>query len=567
MTSLSIRSSRAASPGLGVMSRALASFGIAMRSEGSTSARPSGRTGALKIYAVLFTIGLCSCADPAVSRESTAIVGIRSTVGPIDPAIAPSVEQTIILSPVYENLVRITADPETQADVFSPGVARSWEVSPDGLIWTFELAADHRFDDGASVNAEAVKFSIDRAIALGRGPSGQLSLLIDRVETDGAYRVSFILKRPVFSLLPFLSDRVGSIINPAVMAHERDGDFASGWLSTNTAGSGPYRLVRFAPRDAYVLSVNPYSRHEAGMIQQIIYREVNDPSIRALQLRRGDIDIAYFLPETTLQGFEESDRFEIHEVQTLAFNYLALNTQSGPFQNRSLRRAAAAAIDTNAIATELKQGRASPFRGPLPEGVDGADRIDATPSYDPELATQLVQDAKAAGADISINLIYPGVSPAADTMAVYMQASLDRVGFDVKLQRLTIPGLIERSQSGKYDAVFMGWVSPFADASNIMNIWFDNTKIGAAGNLARYSNAEVQVLLDRSMADVDLNRRTLSIVEAASLANQDIPYVYLVRNNMWVVSSSRLSGVQIDARDLFGVPFHKLNLAQNGGLQ
>ncbi|MEO1658929.1 MAG: ABC transporter substrate-binding protein [Pseudomonadota bacterium] len=511
------------------------------------------------VLAALVCLSACG-GEPSDVSSQTFIVGIRSTVGPLDPAIAGSVEQTVLLPPVYQRLVTLSADPDTGADVFTPDLAESWIVADDGSSWTFQLADGYRFTDGSKVDAAAVKFSFERAMTLGRGPSAPLKSAVERIETPNDETVVFHLVRPIFSLLPLVSDRVGFIINPKVLEHEIDGDLASQWLSENTSGSGPYQLTKFVPRSTYILERNPHHPASAGPIGEVIFREINDPAVRALMIKRGDLDLAYFLPPESLPSFERDADFEVHTAEMLAFHNLALNIESPVFSDPDLRRAVAYAIDVESIVDVLKEGRSSAFRGPLARGMLGSSDEAYPYRYDPDAAKRLVEKTGRPPEDLDVLFAYPGVSASADTVAVFVQANLEAAGFRVRLQRLTIPAVLDRAERGSFDMMFMGWVSPYADPSNVLNFWFEPDKIGAAGNYARYNNPAVASLVRDSIEETDIDRRRTMIVDAVDLINDDLPYVYLTRNNIWTVSGTWVEGYEIDERDIFNVPYHKLEL-------
>lgn len=506
---------------------------------------------------------LQGCAESKLGKNDTLVISVRSNVGPLDPAVAADTEQLQILHPVYRNLVRIKIDPATGQDLFEPELAIKWHVSDDRLTWNFVLADDYRFDDGTAVNADAIKFTFDRLMAIGRAPSSGLQGILDRVETDGSKRVRFILKTPVPSLLPLVADRGTFIVNPSIMTHEVHGDWATQWLSTNSAGSGPYRLARYSPREVYILEPNPYAKTRPKQIRKIIYRVANDASIRALLIRNGDMDIGYFLPAETLPQFESDPRFTVHVIPAPAINFLAFNMENERFRDKRLREAIAYSIDYEAIVSELKYNLADPYDGPLLPGMAGYTPGQYPYTFDQDKARALVNTIAREGLMPSIQLIYPGVSSAADTMAIFIQSSFADIGLDVELQRLTVPALIDRLQRGNYDLVFTGWVAAYGDPANLVNIWFDPAKIGSAGNYARYTSPEVTALLETSRSEADPEIRAQQLREIVQITNNDLAYVYLVKNAVWTVSSARLHGLNFDHYNLFDQPFESITLSES----
>ncbi len=512
---------------------------------------------------LLLTALSVSCVRQETTRPDAIVISVRSNVGPLDPAVSPDTEQLQIIFPAYDNLVSITSNPETGEDVFHPEIASSWTVSPDRLVWTFALSDRYVFDSGRRVDAEAVKFTFDRLMAISRGPSSSLKEAVGTVEVLSPQTVRFTLKRPLPSFLPLIADRAMFIIDPGVMAHEIDGDHASQWLSTHSAGSGPYRLVKHSPRDVYILEPNPFRTDPPRQIQKIIYKVANDPSVRALQLAKGDIDLAYFLPAELIGPFREDPRYRVDVISSPAMNFLAFNMERPALADRRLREAVAHAIDYEAIVRDIKYGLAEEFRGPLLPGMIGY-RPDEYPyAYDPEKARELIASLRRDGPLSEMTLIYPGVSAASDTMAIFIQSSLAASGIDLKLQRLTVPAIIDRIQRGNYDLLFMGWVSAYGDPSNIMNVWFDPKYKGGSGNYARYENPEVTELLAKSLSEGNPQIRASLLQQSVDQVNRDLPYVYLVKNAVWTVASSRLQGLSFDQYNLFDQDFHLMTLTED----
>jgi peptide/nickel transport system substrate-binding protein len=486
---------------------------------------------------------------PREGTRDTLVVGVRYPVGPLDPAVTLGVEQTIILPPVYETLVKAEYDAATGRQRYVPGLARSWFVSADGRQWTFHLERNHRFSDGAAVTAEAVRFTLERAVALKRGPSSALREFLDRVEVIDPHTLRLYLRAPSQLVLPTLADRVGYIVNPAVAARAVGGDHGSAWLAERTAGSGPYHLVRYRPRDHHVLAANPHYHGDPGSIRRVIYREVRDPSIRGLMLERGEIDIALFLLVESLPRFRTDPRFVVQSSPAMVFKNLALNVERGVFSQPDARRAVAHAIDYDAFVRVVLSGQARRFRGPLPPGLPGATATQFPYEYDPGRARALL--ARTRGAlDRPIDFVYGAVSPLAETAATFLKSSLEAVGLRVRLQALSIPALLDRVDRGNYDAVYMGWVSSFADPAAILNFWFDSSRIGSAGNYARYRDPRVDALLADSLAELDRGARERLVSEVVALVSEDVPYVYLSQDNVWTVAGAHVRGYVLNPLNL-----------------
>ena len=518
-----------------------------------------------RLFLLCLVLAVAGCGRPrpampagaAVTAERTLRIAIGSRPGPFDFAIAPSPEQTVVVRAAYETLIARTA--HGSAERFVPGLAARWQSSSDGLTWDFDLEPGHRFDDGNEVDGEAVRYSLERLLRMARGSASELVDYIERVQVSGRLAVRIVLKSPTPLLLDFLSDRATSILNPRIERYARNGDGGSGWLGTHSAGSGPYRLVPAAVDGTWILERNPYANGPRPFFDQLMFFLITDPTVRALSIAHGTVDLAFMIPPSELDRLERDPQIRIESAPVLAFQNLALNGESPAFRSRAVRAAVAQAIDYDGIVRYIKKGRARRFPGPIPLGMAGASS-DAFPwRYAPDRARD---QARAAGVQpgTRVDLIYPGVSPETDTVAQYLQAALAPLGFQTRLERLSVPAYLDRIERGTYDAVLMGFVAEFDDPAAIVDYWFDSSQVGI-NNPARYRNAEVEALLHSARSTLDDSTRIEYMQSAIARANSDVPYVYLLQVVLGVALRRDIQGYTFNPVDTLLLPVTQLSRA------
>lgn len=469
-------------------------------------------------------------ANPATLR-----IALSSPPGPLDPATARTPEEFAPAAPAYEQLVAPGGGPE---------LATGWTSDASGLRWTFRIAPGHRFADGRPVDAAAVKFSLDRVLAIGRGNAGDLIDHIASVEIVDAATVRIVTKDPTPRLPAMLADRSASIVDPHVMAHAVGNDRAAGWLAANTAGSGPYRLRPTRGGGVILLDRNPGWTLSRPAFDTIVYRAVADPIVRGMSVSRNASDIAVLMPAQVLPRLERDPTIRVVSAAVPAYQNLAFNLDRAVFRDVAVRRAVAAAIDTRSIVRYIRGGRVSEFRGPLAPGMPGYDPALYPVRFDPRAALSL---ARAAGVakGTRVTMIYPGVSAETDTVAQYIQAVLAPLGFQLRLERLSIPAYVDRMQRGSYDMVLMGYVATTDDASGVLNFWFDPAKAGV-DNPARYRNPVVTRLIAQAAGEADVAKRAALHQQIARLVNADLPYVYLQQTHVANVVRRDLIGYRLD---------------------
>lgn len=487
-------------------------------------------------------------ADASVRDD--AVVGLGSAPGPFDPATSPGVEQLIVVRPCYQTLVARHIDAHGVLQ-YVPDLAASWGTSGDGLTWTFHLREDACFDDGSVVDSRAVQFSLERLLALGRGPASLVKKVLSGVRIVDGRTVQLLLRQPTPLALLAASEKGAAIVNPRIPGADEPGDWGSQWLATRTAGSGPWRLQPVAAKGLWTLERNPHAprRDGNGTLKRVQFRELRDPAVRLLALQKGDIDLATAIAIQDLAAVQRDPSLTLLAGPVSAFSNLAMNTQAGPMRSLALRRAVAQAIDPEAIARHLREGRATPFLGPLPVGMPGAAPDSYAVRVDAAAARAAVDQAGARG--LRLDMIYPGLSQTSDTLAQYLQAVLADTGLAVRLQRLNLPAYIDRVGRGTYDLAMMGWVVDSPDPASIANVWFGADRIGAGGNYARFRDEDVQRLLDASLVTTDAAERARQIEQAVRRANAALPYAYLFQTHNWLVHRSSLNGVSFDPWDLF----------------
>jgi peptide/nickel transport system substrate-binding protein len=487
--------------------------------------------------------------NAAAGREDV-VVGLGSAPGPFDPAVSPGVEQLVVVRPCYQTLVGRRVDDQGVLH-FVPDLASAWEASTDGLTWTFHLRDDCRFDDGGVADAMAVRFSLERLMALGRGPASLVKSMLASVTVLDSRTVRWKLQRATPLALLAASEKGAAIVNPQVPGSGDDGDWGSRWLSTRSAGSGLWRLQPMVANRVWTLERNPHAPRgpDNGLIQRVQFREMRDATVRLLALQKGDIDLATAISIQDLATVQRDKGLKLLAGPVSAFINLAMNTQAGPLRSLALRQAVASAIDPAAIAQHLREGRATPFLGPLPAGMPGAAPDSYTVRFDMAAARAAV--AKAGAGGTRLDFIYPGLSQTSDTLAQYLQASLADAGLAVRLQRLSLPAFIDRVGRGTYDLTLMGWVVDSPDPASIANVWFGADRIGAGGNYARFRDDEVQRLLDASLVNADPEQRARLIEHAVRRANAALPYAYLFQTHNWLVHRAGLKGLAFDPWDLF----------------
>lgn len=452
------------------------------------------------------------------------VIAMPSDVGTLDPHVSMDNQSWKVTYVAYDRLVRYK---EGSTDI-EGALAESWQVSEDGLQWTFRLRPGVKFQDGTPLDAHAVKFSFDRLKKIGQGPSDAFPTL-KAVEVVDPLTVRFVLSEPFAPFLSTLATNGASIVNPKVMEHEKDGDMGQNYLAEHTMGSGPYKLAEWVKDQYLKLEANPDWWGGKPKFKTVIIKIVKEPAAQRLQLEKGDIDIAEGITIDQIAELRQNPDIAIVESPGLMVDYMYINTQRPALRDKRVRQAISYAIDYQGIIASVQQGYATQMRGPIPKGLWGHDETVMQYGYDPDRARSLLQEAGATG--LRLELIYADRMPWWEQEAQIIQANLAEVGIQVQLTKLAWPTLRERVDRGEFDLCLGIWSPDYADPYMFMNYWFDSDNWGLAGNRAFYKNDQVDRLLREAARLTDRNERTKLYSEVQRIVMEDAPYVLLYQKN------------------------------------
>ncbi|WP_298459957.1 ABC transporter substrate-binding protein [uncultured Cellulomonas sp.] len=414
----------------------------------------------------------------------------------LDPAFVNDGESFRVARQIFEGLVGTvpgTADP-------APLLAEDWEVSDDGLTYTFDLKEGVTFHDGTPFNGEAVCFNFDRWNNFtGILQSESLSYYWGKVnggfaDTEGGKYESceapdestavITLASPLPEFISALSLPAFSIQSPTALqeysADEVGGDEASPVLSEyatgHPTGTGPYVFDSWTRDQEVVLTANEDYWGDQGQIRRVVFPVISDATARRQALQAGDID-GYDLVAPADVASLEQDGFQI--VNRAPFNvlYLGMNQANPQLADPRVRQAIAHAINKEALVAQTLPEGTEVATNFVPPTVEGWSDDVATYDYDPERARQLL--AEAGASDLTIDFNYPtNVSrpymPTPEQTYQAIAADLTEVGITVNpVPEPWSPEYLDRIQGGaEHGLHLLGWTGDYNDTYNFIGVFF-----------------------------------------------------------------------------------------------
>ncbi|MGC8876378.1 ABC transporter substrate-binding protein [Thermus sp.] len=500
-----------------------------------------------KLLGILFLAFL-----PVLAQDRTQVLvygGDFTDLITLDPQVVYEFSGVLIADNLYETLVRFEG---SDLSTLRPGLAESWKVDrgKDDWILTFKLRKGSRFSTGREVTAKDVVFSFDRALAL-KGPGSFLYTEIAQLK-PGAYRaldpytveVRIPKSASPQSFLSILTFAIGGVVDSEeVQKNAKGGDYGKDFLSNSSAGSGPYRLVRWDRGSQVILEANPYARVKPK-IPRVILRYIQEPAVLRTALESGEIDIAEGLTPEALKALAGNPRFKVVRAETLRLQYLGMNMKPGsPFANPKVREAVRYAVNQDELIQGLLQGNALKIQTLIPKGLFGYNP--ATPyTYDPARARKLLAEAGyPQGLEFEL-LVSTGICgggvPCPD-VAAKLQADMAKAGLQAKIRAIANAELLKTYRAQNHQMVLAGWSPDFPDPDGNATPWADYS----ARSLA-YRNSyqdEVAAKLARQAAlETDPNKRKALYKLLTERVLREGPYAVLYQPVQPIALSAKVEG-------------------------
>ncbi|MDR1248283.1 MAG: ABC transporter substrate-binding protein [Treponema sp.] len=396
--------------------------------------------------AVPFAFALPRAETGAERPAQELIIGDQFDLQSIDPAKG-MLDDTQIL--VYNGLVEIDSQFRQ-----TPGLAESWEMSPDGLTWTFHLRRNVRFHDGQPWNVPAALANFKRLEGY-PGLSDAAS-----VETPDDYTLVFRMKQPVYNLSSNLARTMMSMVSPAVI--NPDGSLSG------AVGSGPYKLTKWDRNAEYVFEANDDFWGGRPNLRKITFKVITDAQARASALESGEIDMmSGYQSLAAVKRLMNDSRFQIIKKVQNTSAVIFYNINRAPLDNPAVRRAIGHALDLPSMINNLLPGLASPPEGFFsPAYGDLVSPVVRNPPFDPARARTLLDEAgwiagsdgirRRDGAPLVITLTYGAANTEDALLAPVIQDSLKNAGIDLRLNPVEGAALDDVQETKDYDLILTG---------------------------------------------------------------------------------------------------------------
>lgn len=425
-----------------------------------------------------------------------------------------------------------------------PQLAESYEISDDGLTYTFHLRKDVKFQNGDPFTANDVKFSFDRACA--SSFCAEAAAPIDSTKVVDDYTVDVILKYPYEAQLPFFATTYLSIINEKVVS-EKGADFS---IDPGLSGTGPYQFVKWDKGSAVSMTANDNYYGEKPAIKDVTYKIITEASAGDIAVESGDVDV-YLHPSTVdIPSLKDGGKVAVYEKDSYYVEYLGFNMQKAPFDKKEVREAVSLCFDKESIVTvavdNIGGTVAGSFVGPLEFGYD-----ESLKPYEKNIdkAKDLMKQAGyEAGFDCTITTVDGPRKKAAEAL----QSSLKEIGINASIDILESGAFFDTAMKGDVEMFITGMTTLAADADPMLYTCFSTDTIGVT-NFSNYSNSELDKLIMDSRADRDADSRKGKLQQIQKMIYEDIPAIPLYFRKTINIANKDLKGLVVEPNNFLDV--------------
>ena len=447
-----------------------------------------------------------------------------------------------------------------------PGLAESWDISADGLSYTFKLRRGVKFQStdyfkpSRELNADDVLWSFQRQLDP-KHPWHARSLvgfpyfesmgfkdLLKSVEKLDEYTVKFTLTRPESPFLrdlamPFTSIYSAEYANQLLKADK------TAELNSKPIGTGPFILTRYA-KDAQVrYKANPDYWKSKVPAETLIFAITLDNNTRLQKLKANECQVALYPKPDDIANIKADPNLKIDEMEAMMTSYVAINTSHKYLSDVRVRQAINLAFDKQSYIRALfGEGKATAGVGPYPPTMIGYDHDNKGPAHDPAKARALLKEAGVPEGQVFTLFARNGgavTNPNPMVGAQMLQADLAQVGIKLDIRIMEWGEMLKRAKKGEHDMVFAGWAGDNGDPDNFLtpNLSCEAAKNGE--NYARWCNKAFEETITKAREITEPAERAALYKQAQDVFNQEQPWISLAYPKLFVAMRKTVDGFHI----------------------
>lgn len=441
-----------------------------------------------------------------------------------------------------------------------PGLAESWEISEDGLEYTFKLRPGVKFHTQPyftptrDLNADDVLFSFERqwkqdnpwyeylpGMTWDYFQGMDMPGMIKSLEKVDDLTVKLTLNEANAPMLANLAMQFASIVSKEYADQlAASGDLTS--FSTQPIGTGPFQFVDYQLDSVIRYQAFPDYFEGKQPIENLIFAITTDASVRAQRLIAGECDIMAYPAPADIPTLQSNDNLSVLEAEGLNIGYMAYNTTEAPFDNVNVRKALNMAVDKQAVVDAVYEGAGQVAKNLIPPTMWSYNDAVVDEVYDPEAAKKLLEEAGVTGltTDIWAMPVSRPYNPNAQRVAELIQADWAAIGVTANIISYEWTEYRERGKQADRKGPFqIGWSGDNGDPDNFFGTLFSCSAIGVS-NYSSWCNEEFEELISKAKTTSDPAERTALYEQAQEVMKREAPVLTLAHSKVFMPMNKKV---------------------------
>jgi peptide/nickel transport system substrate-binding protein len=418
---------------------------------------------------------------------------------------------------VLNNMNALLVRANREANQIIPDLAESWDISDDGLEYTFHLR-EAKFSDGSPVTAQDAVFSLTRLRDDPESVQSAIYQIMAEISAPDERTVVIKLSEPSAPFLATLAMFSAAIL-PEKAVTERGEEFG-----TEPVGAGAFQLEQWRRGEVVKLERNEHYWEEGlPRLEGVEWHQIADDNTRILKVQAGELDAAIFIPFNRVADLDADPDINVHLDPSTREDHLLLNHEHEWLGNKNVRKALNMAIDVDSIVEVVTFGYGTPANSYIPAGALYYNPDNPNYSYDPEKARAMLEAEGAA--DMALNIIVDAGNEVEEQIGVLLKDQFGKVGVNLEIRKVDPGQIWDMYVAGDYDTSIAYWTNDIIDPDQKSTF-----SLGMDENLnywTRYDNQQVADLVAQGRVELDPEKRREIYYEIQRIAKDDVHWIDL----------------------------------------